>query len=93
MRYKRSVYMNEVKVNQANKILSEFLVSQRMRARLTVDRVASLIGETPTQIQSIEARPIKAPLNQIAKLVELYRTDPIAFHQKLHLVSATIQKQ
>lgn len=79
-------------MNQANKILSEFLISQRMRSRLTVDRVAGLIGEPPTQIQSIEARPIKAPLNQIAKLVELYRVDPIIFHQKLHLVSVTIQR-
>lgn len=84
--------MNEAKVNQANQILSEFLISQRKRARLSVDRVADLIGEPPSQIQWIETKPIKAPLNQIARLVELYRIDPIAFHQKLHLVSITIQR-
>lgn len=80
-------------MSQANKILSEFLISQRERASLTVDLVAGLVGETPSQIQWIETRPIKAPLNQIAKLIEVYEIDPFVFHQKLHLVSTTIQRQ
>ena len=84
--------MNEVKLNQANQILSDFLVSQRMRARLTIDRVAGIIGEPPSQIQWIETKPIKAPLNHVAKLIELYGADLFVFHQKLHLVSETIQK-
>lgn len=84
--------MFESRVNLANNILSDFLVAQRESAQLSIELIADLVGKTPDQMRSIEALPIKTPLYQIAKLVKIYKTDPFALQEKLHLISATIQK-
>lgn len=55
----------------ANQILSTFLLQQRSKANLELNDVALLLERTAEQIETWEKRPVKAPLCEIAKLVQL----------------------
>ena len=84
--------MQKTRVRNANKILSEFLVGQRMNASLSIDRVADLIGKTPEEVRALEAQPLKIPSCQLSELIRVYRIDPFDLQDNLLKVSAVIRK-
>lgn len=79
-------------MESANELLRDFLRDQRLRARLSIEAVAEIIRQPSDQVQAWEMRPIKAPLNQISKMVRAYKTNPIAFHFKISQVERLIRK-
>ena len=64
----------EICVEQANEIMQKFLRQQRVRAGFSIADVALCTKQPAEQIQDWEDRPIEAPLNQIAQMINIYKT-------------------
>ena len=61
-------------MEQANEIMQKFLRQQRVRAGFSIEDVARRFKQPAVQIQTWEDRPIEAPLNQIAQMINIYKT-------------------
>ncbi len=79
-------------MENANQILSSFLVYQRAKAHLKTIDVAQHLGYSVEQIELWEKRPVKAPLCEIARLVKLYKTPEIAFSKTIWSVQMELAK-
>lgn len=61
-------------MEQANEIIQKFLKMQRVRAGFSIEDVARHFKQPAAQIQAWEDRPIEVPLNQIAQMMNIYKT-------------------
>lgn len=78
-------------MNYANQILRNFLKSNRLRSGLTIEQVADNFRVDSSLVDYWEQVPIRAPLYQIAKLVELYNAERFDFQLCMLEVQSSIR--